>query len=130
MARPTSKEKLIFKIRDRKIVKMIDKGYPLPYISTFFNLSKGRLTQIRGEYMLREEKYAAQAAVTHAIRRGDLEPRACQNCGEISNVDAHHHKGYKEENWLKVIWLCRKHHSRVHVKMKKVDKDKRERVAA
>ena len=56
MARPTKQQGIAFKVRDRKIFLMINKGYPLPYVSSIFNLSKGRLTQIYKMYIEREER--------------------------------------------------------------------------
>jgi len=120
MARPTKKEGLIFKIRDRKIIKMIDKNYPLPYVSTFFNLSTGRLVQIYKAYGQKEEKYAAQAAVTNAIKCGKLKRKVCEVCGS-SKTDAHHYLGYKKKNWLKVKWFCRKHHNKIHSEKEKAE---------
>ena len=53
MARPTKREALVLQERDKKILVMINKGYPLPYVATVFNLSKGRLVQISKMYSKR-----------------------------------------------------------------------------
>lgn len=56
-------------------------------------------------------KVKAMNRVTEAIKRGRLKRKNCF-CGEFG--EAHHHKGYAEEFWLDVVWLCRKHHEEVH----------------
>ncbi|NEJ90886.1 hypothetical protein GR223_33910 [Rhizobium leguminosarum] len=55
-------------------------------------------------------KYDAHLAVQRAVKAGDLEKQTCEVCG-TSAVDAHHDR-YDEP--LKVRWLCRLHHSRLH----------------
>lgn len=113
MARPTIQQGIAFKVRDRKIFLMISKGYPLPYVSSVFNLSKGRLTQIYKAYIEREDKYVAQYMVTSAIKYSQLVPQSCEVCGDKKS-EGHHHKGYKQEYWLDVKWLCEKHHKEIH----------------
>ena len=44
-------------------------------------------------------------------RRGKLVPRPCDICGEADNVEMHH-PDYSEP--LRVVWLCRPHHLRLH----------------
>ena len=46
MARPTKKEAVVKQLRDREIVLMVGKGYPLDYICHYFGLTKGRVSQI------------------------------------------------------------------------------------
>ena len=55
-------------------------------------------------------KEQARFAVHYAIRKGILTREPCVNCGSIISVQGHHHKGYGEEFWLDVIWLCRSCH--------------------
>lgn len=56
------------------------------------------------------KKYAAHLRVANAIRKGVLEKKPCEVCGD-QNVDAHH-PDYRHP--LKVRWLCRKHHIEAH----------------
>ena len=46
MARPNKKEAAQIIIRNKEILKMAKRGYPLGYISAFFNLSNGRTSKI------------------------------------------------------------------------------------
>ena len=46
MARPNKTEAIAIKKRDGDIVAMNLKGYPLDYIASFCNLTKGRVVQI------------------------------------------------------------------------------------
>ncbi|WFR98651.1 hypothetical protein [Rhizobium tumorigenes] len=55
-------------------------------------------------------KYNAHLAVQRAIVAGDLEKLGCEVCGHDA-VDAHHDE-YDEP--LRVRWLCRRHHTRLH----------------
>ncbi len=54
------------------------------------------------------EKKQAHEAVRRAIRKGVLvRPDSCSQCGNNQmRIEAHHHKGYAEENRLEVIFLC------------------------
>ena len=38
----------------------------------------------------------------------------CEICKTTKNIEAHHYLGYEKENWLKVKWLCIKHHRAEH----------------
>lgn len=55
-------------------------------------------------------KYDAHLAVQRAVKAGDLERQPCEVCG-VESVDAHHDH-YDEP--LRVRWLCRRHHIRLH----------------
>lgn len=55
-------------------------------------------------------KYEAHLAVQRAVKAGDLEKESCEVCGAEA-VDAHHDQ-YDEP--LRVRWLCRRHHTRLH----------------
>ncbi|KEQ03687.1 hypothetical protein [Pseudorhizobium pelagicum] len=55
-------------------------------------------------------KYDAHLAVQRAVKAGDLEKQTCEVCGTPA-VDAHHDR-YDEP--LRVRWLCRLHHTRLH----------------
>lgn len=62
------------------------------------------------------EKYKARDAVQRAIKSGLIQRTACtaQGCDVIEGTQAHHWLGYSKENWLKVLWLCSKHHADSH----------------
>jgi hypothetical protein len=55
-------------------------------------------------------KYDAHLAVQRAVKNGDLAKQSCEVCGAVE-VDAHHDQ-YDEP--LRVRWLCRRHHMRLH----------------
>ncbi len=46
MARPTKQESIAISKRNAEIFAMSEKGYPLDYIASFYNLTKGRVVQI------------------------------------------------------------------------------------
>ena len=56
-------------------------------------------------------KRAARIAVMNAVRLGKLEKESCY-CG-VKKVEAHH-PSYKKSDFLKVVWLCNKHHKAIH----------------
>ena len=55
----------------------------------------------------------AHSAVAEAIASGELTRRPCETCGEVGQA---HHDSYYPEHWLKVRWLCRRHHGEWHAK--------------
>lgn len=61
-------------------------------------------------------KNMARRAVAKGLKYGTLiKPEACSYPGCKSNkLQAHHHKGYDEEFWTDVQWVCAKHHPREH----------------
>lgn len=68
---------------------------------------RDRRALLQQQYRLRPDvklKRAVRAAVSHAIKRGRLiKPKACQLCGKVGRLEAHHHN-YAER--LNVRWLC------------------------
>ena len=70
---------------------------------------------LEGEIFYREklQQAAAHRAVRRALRRGKLEQKPCLECG-AEQTEAHHAFGYELRNRLRVEWLCRRHHRRVH----------------
>jgi hypothetical protein len=59
------------------------------------------------------EKMRAHHAVRCAVKSGKLvRPEICSSCRRPCKAQAHHHKGYQEEHWLEVEWLCAKCHYR------------------
>lgn len=52
----------------------------------------------------------AQSAMHGALRRGLIQRRPCEICGE-QRVDGHH-SNYDRP--MDVTWLCRKHHKAAH----------------
>lgn len=60
-------------------------------------------------------KLAAHQAVRVAIRQGKLKRGKCEQCGSL-RCDAHH-DDYGQP--LKVRWLCRRCHQRLHAKSRK-----------
>lgn len=66
-----------------------------------------------------EQKRAANMAVFKAIKDGNLKKEPCYFCNKLA-VQAHHYKGYDEENFLEIIWLCLTHHNRLHELLRKM----------
>lgn len=56
------------------------------------------------------EKYRAHLTVQRALKSGGLTKQGCEVCGSLQ-TDAHH-DDYGDP--LKVRWLCRQHHTRLH----------------
>ncbi len=60
----------------------------------------------------RKRKHKARQAVNLSIAYGLIvKPAACQHPGKYSpkcggQIQGHHHKGYEQEHWLEVEWLC------------------------
>lgn len=53
----------------------------------------------------------ARTAVSNALRLGKIiKPAVCQVCGCHEKLEAHHWKGYSQEYWLDVQWLCHSDH--------------------
>lgn len=76
------------------------------------------------EYRLKNPlKHGARDAVKSALQKGILVKGDCSKCGSKSEVQGHHHKGYEEENWLNVIWLCRTCHNKEHGKLGGINKE-------
>lgn len=79
----------------------------------------GKDTQARKDKVQQKKNpshWSARSAVWRAVKRGSIEkPKLCKQylCLNI-NVEAHHYLGYAKENWLDVIYLCRKHHIQAH----------------
>ena len=58
--------------------------------------------------------YRAQRAIRGAKRKGDIvASETCEKCGSYKNIHAHHWS-YDKEQWLNVLWLCRKCHLALH----------------
>jgi hypothetical protein len=60
------------------------------------------------------EKLKAHAVVRQALRNGSLKRGKCW-CGSL-RVEAHH---ADYTNPLVVIWLCRRHHQRLHAEQRR-----------
>lgn len=63
-----------------------------------------------------QKKIKVKTKVARAIRTGVLIRKKCAICGK-EKTDAHH-KDYSKP--LDVIWLCRTHHSHIHMGLIKV----------
>jgi hypothetical protein len=63
---------------------------------------------------LNADKSAARRAVKKEMEAGRMEYGPCEVCGtEHGRIDAHH-DSYHPDDWLKVRYLCRKHHLQHH----------------
>jgi len=68
------------------------------------------------DFFFKEE---SRRLVARAIKKGFLIKQPCEVCGN-DKVDAHH-EDYTQP--LKVMWLCRLHHMRLHAEKIKLNKD-------
>jgi len=61
----------------------------------------------------------AKNAVNNAVTAGTIKrPEKCQKCKAKGSVEAHHHKGYDEENMLDIQWLCMSCHKEADKKLR------------
>lgn len=58
------------------------------------------------------DKAAARSDVSNALKDGRLERQPCEECGTTEQVQAHHEDYSKP---LDVRWLCKTHHTEVHL---------------
>lgn len=63
---------------------------------------------------------AAHNAVARALKKGTLERKPCQMCGETKLVHAHHDDYSK---YLDVMWLCVVHHKARHAYLEYINQD-------
>lgn len=64
----------------------------------------------------RTQMNRAHTAVYKAIKDGLLtKSKQCEypGCDKTEHIQGHHHRGYAEENWLDIVWLCPLHHKRM-----------------
>lgn len=76
----------------------------------------GKGVNNRRSYLWYKESHPQQIeagnAVSAAIRDGTLvRPHRCEWCGKECKPEAHH-PSYAEEDWLNVVWLCKKCHGK------------------
>jgi ribosomal protein S27AE len=57
-------------------------------------------------------KVSARMAIYYAIKTGKMQRLPCVRCG--AGRAEGHHKDYAKK--LRVIWLCKKHHTEIHLK--------------
>lgn len=57
-----------------------------------------------------QQKIAARTMLGKAVRRGDIERKPCEVCGDPNSQG--HHEDYNKP--LDVQWLCQEHHLELH----------------
>lgn len=68
------------------------------------------------------DKYLANGKLQYALDTGKvIRPNKCSMCG-IECIPQGHHYDYTKP--LDVIWLCAKCHSRIHVELRKAEREK------
>lgn len=73
-----------------------------------------KVTEFNGSYYDVSIRTKSHQAVKMALKRGHLvRATKCELCGKEGKTQGHHHKGYAEENWLEIQWLCVKCHTTV-----------------
>ena len=64
----------------------------------------------------------AHSQLERNVKNGKIiKPKTCQCCGKETKLEAHH-MDYSRE--LDVIWLCAKCHSKVHVELRRAEREK------
>ena len=113
----------------KQIEKWIEAGYKCPY-DLVLALAKiegsiprpvkaSDLTDL--EFILRvknqeeREKVECRESTNRAIKAGILERQPCEVCG-VDPADCHH---ADYGNPLNVVWLCKKHHAKEHVRLRR-----------
>lgn len=94
------------------------------------NSEKGKQVRHDAITKWREKHYRrrdAQTAVSNALRDGKLTKLPCVICGNTKSEA--HHPSYARINWLKVVWLCKKHHSEETFKDKSSNHTPRSRIS-
>ena len=77
----------------------------------YYQLHKEEIKKKRLDwYHSHKNKFSAHQKVKNALFRGDLIKLSCQECGDKKSLA--HHPDYSKP--LEVIWLCSKHHMRLH----------------
>jgi len=62
-----------------------------------------------------KEERAARRFLNAEIQRGNIiKPDACEACGTKANLRGHHHRGYDQQFWVDVVWLCGSCHHAAH----------------
>lgn len=64
------------------------------------------------DYKENKHKHTAKRLVSYLIKIGKLKREPCEVCGETRSFG--HHPDYDKP--AEVVWLCQKHHSKVHRK--------------
>lgn len=68
----------------------------------------------RSEHPENRLKDSARSLLNYAIKIGNIVREPCIECGNVRS-QGHHHNYLKP---LEVIWLCQKHHRRLHMQLK------------
>jgi len=67
--------------------------------------------------LLNPKKEYAKSQISYALKTKKLTKEPCKECGTIKDVQGHHPDYDKP---LEVIWLCREHHHKLHVKLREI----------
>ena len=70
-------------------------------------------------FQSQRQKNKARNKVRIALKQEKIEKKECVVCGDM-NTQAHHYKGYSDENLLKIVWFCKKHHQQEHERLRRL----------
>ena len=77
----------------------------------FYEKNKVRIREVQDKYRLKYKvRRIAQAHIQNALKTGKIKKKPCKYCGNPKSEA--HHQDYSKT--LEVLWLCRKHHRRMH----------------
>lgn len=90
--------------------------------STYRYTAKGKQSRKEASkraYQKFPEKWNARAKLNYAVKIGYIiKPDICEINDDCNGrIEAHHHRGYANDMWAEVQWLCVKHHSELHYKI-------------
>lgn len=93
--------------------KAVTPGYAK--VKRYQQSDKGKETIRRRDAKVDPTKLRARRDVRNAVASGKIKKGMCF-CGEsrVGLTDAHHLFGYGGEDRMAIVWLCRKHHLRLH----------------
>ena len=99
-------------------MEYLSKRYPHRY-GKYPTTEKGKIRvkkAHRKSYAKFKDRWITRGKTRYAIKMGKLVKEPCEVCGELK-VHAHHDDYTKP---LQVRWLCQKHHTELHEKLKKI----------
>lgn len=113
-AKRDAARKNIAKAREKKLAELAASP-SLLRVGKKLVLPDGRIVSRQYKHQLdNPQMHGARAAVRYALKTGRLQKQPCIECGNERSQA--HHLDYSRP--LDVVWLCQRHHKKVHREMK------------